>query len=141
MASGYRRRQQQARHNAGTWASQVVSPSPAHQAATTCQQCMSKAIQPVKGEFGVNYQCLECSARWYNSHCWSCSEGVVDSRDPSTPQCPACHWHKCAVCGSCNRSGCATNPYNQNNRARDIQRPVVALSLSSFEITEDDIPF
>jgi len=86
-----------------------------------CIECNSDNVQdrsPSEHYFKV---CQECNAEWYVNHCWSCGPGLVDSRDPDTPQCSVCGWYKCAVCGACKLDGCSTNPYNREHRFRDVR--------------------
>jgi hypothetical protein len=86
-----------------------------------CIECNSDNVRdrsPSEHHFKV---CLDCNAQWYVNHCWSCGSGLVDSRDPDTPQCSVCGWYKCAVCGACKLDGCSTNPYNREHRFRDVK--------------------
>lgn len=67
--------------------------------------------------------CLTCGVEWSVSHCWSCKDYWVASRDPQTPPC-LCGWLKCAACGVCDWHGCRlhTNPFHRGFTYRDAQR-------------------
>lgn len=108
-----------------------------------CLQCGSRAgdKSPQEPSFKV---CPNCHNEWYTNHCWNCKEGRVDSRDPETPQCPACGWYKCA-CGACHMDGCKTNPYSRDNRLRDRRRFTVhkqiAPTPSNTTSGDEESPF
>jgi hypothetical protein len=122
------------RHNTGTARTSIVLDGPRY-VASKCDKCGAGSARRIFGQFGANYQCSgpSCTEKWYHSHCWSCSTGVVDSRDPATPPCKICRWHTCARCGACNEDGCSTNSYHRTNKAKDARN-------FSF-IADDDIPF
>jgi hypothetical protein len=82
----------------------------------TCVNCGSTEVHRLHVAFGSNHRCARCGAEWYANHCWNCKHEYVDSRDPATPKCSACGWHKCARCGACKQSGCSTNPYSRTHR-------------------------
>jgi len=146
MASGFRRRQQQARHRANSVARAATlnSPtsrytlSPAQKRTTLrCLSCEFEPAQPIEGELGFSHQCPKCAAKWYASHCWNCETGFVDSRDPATPLCPSCGWYKCA-CGACHLRGCTTNPFTHDRRERDLNN---ANAEGNIMIPLDNLPF
>lgn len=84
-----------------------------------CVDCGSSSVVDISVKMGPNKKCSECGTSWYVSHCWSCHENWVDSRDPLTPKCEVCSWQKCAFCGSCRYLGCSTTPYSKYYRYID----------------------
>jgi len=84
-----------------------------------CLRCGASEAQTLYEKFGPNRRCRRCGETWYVNHCWSCSTGWIDSRDPETPTCSVCGWHKCAACNSCRILGCTTNPYKRGRRHSD----------------------
>jgi len=99
-----------------------------------CLNCGSENIRTRADQAPHVRVCWECSAEWFASGCWSCTTGLLDSRDPETPPCKQCGWPKCAICGACNPQGCSTNPYNASHRQRDE----VTVPLPSVEGVNDD---
>ena len=84
-----------------------------------CLHCGSEQVRCLSDSLPRKMVCPDCATKWTANACWSCSDGLLDSRDPETARCPQCGWSKCAVCGACNPQGCSTNPYNTGHRQRD----------------------
>ena len=84
-----------------------------------CLNCGAEQVRCLSDSLPYKLVCPDCSTKWTAMACWSCTTGLLDSRDPETPRCPQCGWSKCAVCGACNPQGCSTNPYNIGHRQRD----------------------
>ena len=84
-----------------------------------CLRCGSENVRTRADNAPHILVCPECSLEWYVSPCWSCTTGLVDSRDLETPPCEQCGYPRCAVCGACNPQGCSTNPYTASRRQRD----------------------
>jgi DNA-directed RNA polymerase subunit RPC12/RpoP len=70
-----------------------------------CLRCGSDFVRSRSDQRSQMLVCPECSTEWLAGPCWSCSTGLVDSRDPETPPCKECGWPKCAVCGACHPQG------------------------------------
>lgn len=90
----------------------------------TCVSCGSPEVDWITTKFGPNHDCRKCGEQWYANHCWSC-RAQVDSRDPETPKCPSCGWHKCAKCDACSINGCHTNPYSREHTYRDVMAGIL----------------
>lgn len=86
-----------------------------------CIACGSFDVREKSEEEPYYKVCQNCHATWYINSCWNCSDGLIDSRDSETPQCPICGWYKCQSCGACNLHGCSTNPYHEKNRLKDLK--------------------
>ncbi|MBE9012467.1 cold shock domain-containing protein [Pseudanabaenaceae cyanobacterium LEGE 13415] len=71
-----------------------------------CIDCRSRNVQS-KSSSSMQ-QCLDCKHEWYVNHCWNCQNGRIDSRDPQTPHCLTCGWHRCNKCAAC-KPNCGTN--------------------------------
>lgn len=84
-----------------------------------CLNCGSENIRIHSDTRPHVRMCSNCNTDWFASRCWSCTTGLLDSRDPETQPCPQCGRLKCADCGACNPQGCSTNEYNTNHRQRD----------------------
>jgi hypothetical protein len=84
-----------------------------------CLKCGSEQVRCLSDALPRKLVCPDCATKWTASACWSCTTGLLDSRDPETPRCPQCGWSKCAVCDACNPQGCSTNTYSLGHRQRD----------------------
>jgi hypothetical protein len=106
----------EARRNRPTLIAQFrVNPAGLRHAVTLRDVCLHCGSEHARCQSDVQplvLVCPDCSTKWSASDCWSCTTGLLDSRDPETPRCPQCGWTKCPVCGACNPRGCSTNPYS-----------------------------
>ena len=84
-----------------------------------CLHCGAEDVRCQSNSLPRVIVCPDCGTSWSASPCWSCTTGMLDTRDPETPRCKQCGWSKCAVCGACNPKGCSTNPYSIGHRQRD----------------------
>ena len=78
-----------------------------------CLNCGSEdSVKRTRAGQGSRNRCLTCGTEWYVNHCWNCTSGRVDERDPKTPKCNVCGWQKC-ICTACRTMGCSTNPFTK----------------------------
>jgi hypothetical protein len=112
-----------ARRNRPTLIAQFrADPTGIRHAATlreVCLNCGSEHVRCQSDTLPLILACPDCSTKWSASACWSCTTGLLDTRDPETPRCEKCRWPKCAVCGACNPQGCSPQAYTASHRQRD----------------------
>jgi hypothetical protein len=105
-----------------------------------CLHCGSEDVRCQSDSLPRILVCPDCGTSWSAGICWSCTTGMLDTRDPEMPRCKQCGWPKCAVCGACNPQGCSTNPYSASHRQRDEVTAGGSRALSPEMAPEAETP-